>query len=1032
MLNAVITWSLRHRLIVGLGWLAIIIAGGFAFRRLPIDAFPDTTPVMVQVNTVAPSLSPLEAERQITARVEQAISGLPGLEEVRSISKFGLSQVTVRFADGIDIYLARQVVKERIDAVTLPRGVERPTLGPVATGLGEIFHYVVSGKGKSAAELRTVQDWIIRPQLASVPGVAEVNSWGGDELQFQVVIDPATLQARGLALADIVRALERNNGNVGGGAIDEAGESSLVQGIGVITKKSEIEEVVVTAVGGIPVRIRDVAKVVEGREIRRGAVTADGQGEVVLGLGFLLMGENSHAVTRRLAARLEEIAKTLPSGVEVEPVYERTTLVDRVLETVRKNLLEGAVLVIAVLFVFLGNLRAGLIVASAIPISMLFAFDLMTRFGIAGSLMSLGAIDFGLVVDSSVIMVENAVTRLGENEGRRSKLDVVRDAALEVRRPTMFGELIIMIVYLPILALEGIEGKMFRPMALTVIFALLGSMVMSLTLVPVLASLVLPNKLAHRDNVVVRALKRVYRPALEGVLRSQWIVIGVALLLLGNGAFLATRLGSELVPRLREGALVINTVRLASVSLDESVRYGLRVERLLLEKFPDEIERVWTRTGSAEVATDPMGVELSDVFVTLTARDRWKRASTQDELVAEMQRALEVMPGMRALMTQPIEMRVNEMISGVRSDLGIKLFGDDFDVLRTKAAEIERVLKAIPGAADVVTEQVSGLPVLQITVDSDATSRHGIAKDDVLDVVRALGTYEVGELQDGDRRFPITVRLADEYRDDAAAIGRILVTASSGDRIPLARLATIKTVEGPSTVQREWGKRRIVVQANVRDRDLGSFVAEVRRALDAQVSLPPGYYLRFGGQFEHLEAARARLLVVVPIALALIFALLYFTYGRILDAARVFAGVPFAAVGGVVALWLRDLPFSVSAGVGFVALSGVAVLGDMVLVSTFRALLAEGRSVGEAVRQAAERRLRPVLMTALVASLGFVPMALNTGLGAEVQRPLATVVIGGVISSTLLTLFVLPVLYAWLGKARSAALPLAAKLEAPE
>ncbi len=1030
MLNALITWSLRHRLVVVLAWCGIALAGLLAFRRLPIDAFPDTTPVMVQVNTVATSLSPLEVERQITARVEQAISGVPGLEEVRSISKFGLSQVTVVFEDGIDIYLARQVVKERIDSVELPRGVERPTLGPVATGLGEVFHYIVTGEGKSATELRTVQDWIIRPQLASVPGVAEVNSWGGDELQFQVVIDPATLQGRGLSLSDVVGALERNNANVGGGAIEQAGESTLVQGVGVITSMREIEDVVVTAKAGVPIRIRDVARVVEGREIRRGAVTADGKAEVVLGLGFMLMGENSHAVTERLAARLKEVRKSLPSGVTVEPVYERTTLVDRVLATVRTNLLEGAVLVVAVLFIFLGNVRGGLIVASAIPLSMLFAFELMTRAGIAGSLMSLGAIDFGLVVDSSVIVVENAVTRLGENAGKRPHDEVIRDAALEVRRPTMFGELIIMIVYLPILALEGIEGKLFRPMALTVIFALLGSMVMSMTLVPVLATLVLPKQLRHRDNIVVRSLKRAYRPALEAALRARWIVVGVAVILLANAAFLATQLGSEFVPRLREGTLVVNTVRLASISVDESVRYGLQIERALLEKFPDEIERIWTRTGSAEIATDPMGLELSDVFITLTPTDRWKRGDTQDELVAEIQRELAVMPGMRALMTQPIEMRVNEMIAGVRSDLGVKLFGDDFEVLRQKATEIEQVLKGIPGAADVVTEQVTGLPVLQIQVDSNATSRHGIAKDEVLDVVRALGTYEVGELQDGDRRFPITVRIADAYRTDPQAVGRILVTAANGDRIPLSRLATIKTVEGPSTVQREFGKRRIVVQANVRGRDIGSYVADARRLLDAHVSLPAGYYLRFGGQFEQLEAAKTRLMIVVPIALALIFILLYFTYGRVLDAVRVFTGVPFAAIGGVVALWLRDIPFSVSAGVGFVALSGVAVLGDMVLVSTFRALLAEGMAVDQAVRQAAERRLRPVLMTALVASLGFVPMALNTGIGAEVQRPLATVVIGGIISSTLLTLFVLPVMYAWFGQ-RTTKLPAALTLESP-
>jgi heavy metal efflux system protein len=1019
MLGAVITWALRHRLVVILAWLGVIIAGLFAFQRLPIDAFPDTTPVMVQVNTVAPALAPLEIERQLTARVEQAISGLPGLEEVRSLSKFGLSQVTVTFEDGTDIYLARQVVKERLDEVTLPAGVERPKLGPVATGLGEVFHYLVTGEGKSAAELRTVQDWMIRPQLAAVRGVAEVNSWGGDELQYQVVIDPAKLQSRDLALADIVEALEQNNQNAGGGTLDQAGESSLVQGLGVITTKAELEQVVVTAKGGVPVRIADVAEVVEGREIRRGAVTADGKREVVLGLGFLLMGENSHEVTARLAARLDEIRKTLPAGVVAETVYQRTTLVEQVLETVRKNLLEGAVLVVAVLFVFLGNLRAGLIVASAIPISMLFAFDLMTRAGIAGSLMSLGAIDFGLVVDSSVIMVENAVTRMGENEGRRPPIDVIRDAALEVRQPTMFGELIIMIVYLPILALEGMEGKLFRPMALTVIFALLGSMLMSLTLVPVLASLLLRSgKRAgeHRDSLVMRGLKRGYRRALEAALGARWLVVGLAVLLAGNAIFLATQLGSELIPRLREGTIVINTVRLASVSLDESVRYGLSLERLLLDKFPDEIERVWTRTGSAEIATDPMGVELSDVFVALTPREQWKRGETQDELVAAMQEELEGMPGMRALMTQPIEMRINEMVAGVRSELGVKLFGDDFEVLRAKAAEIEAVVKTVDGNADVVTEQVTGLPVLQIQVNAEAIARHGIAKRDVLDVVRALGSYQVGELQDGERRFPITVKIADVYRGDAEAVARILVTAGNGDRIPLARLATITTVEGPSTVQRESGKRRIVIQANVRGRDLGSFVAEVRAKIGRQVSLPPGYYVRYGGQFEHLEQAKLRLMVVVPLALALIFLLLYFTYERVLDAVRVFTGVPFAAIGGVFALWLRDLPFSVSAAVGFVALSGVAVLADMVLVSTFRALLAQGLPVGQAVRQAAERRLRPVLMTALVASLGFLPMALNTGLGAEVQRPLATVVIGGLFSSTLLTLFALPVMYEWLGR----------------
>jgi cobalt-zinc-cadmium resistance protein CzcA len=1014
MLSAIITFCLRHRLLVILVWGGVALAGILAFRRLPLDAFPDTTPVMVQVNTVAPALAPLEIERQITAPVEQAISGLPGLESVRSLSRFGLSQVTVTFEDGTDLYLARQVVSERLAGVALPAGVERPRLGPVATGLGEVFHYLVRGAGRSLAELRTLQDWTIRPQLASVRGVAEINSWGGDERQLHVVVDPVELAKHDLTLAALAEAIERNNANVGAGTLERAGEASLIQGVGIVTRKEDIEDIVLFAEAGVPVRIRDVASVVDGRELRRGAVTAGGQGEVVLGLGFMLVGENSHQVTERLAARLTEVKKTLPRGVEVTPVYQRTDLVDAVLRTVRENLLEGAILVVAVLFAFLGSLRAGLIVASAIPLSMLFAFDLMTRAGIAGSLMSLGAIDFGLIVDSSVIVVENAVTRLGRARPDEPTVDVVREAAIEVRRPTLFGELVIMIVYLPILTLEGIEGKLFRPMAWTVIFALLGSMALSLTLMPVLASLGLSRR-ARRENLLVRLLKRGYRRALEPALRAPRLVLGAAVVLLAGGALLATRLGSEFVPRLREGAIVINTVRLASISLDESVRYGTRIERVLLEAFPDEIAAIWTRTGSAELATDPMGVEVSDVFLTLTPRERWKRAATQDELVALMEAALAPLPGMRMVFTQPIEMRLNEMIAGIRSDVGVKLFGDDLDVLRDKAAEIQTVLRDVPGATDLYTEQVTGQPILSIRVDADAVARHGVAKRDVLDAIAALGGVTVGELQDGERRFPIALRIAEPYRRDEESVGRVLVTAAGGERIPLARLARIETVEGPATVNREWAKRRIVVQANVRGRDVGSFVADARRALE-DVALPAGYYLRFGGQFEHLEQARGRLLVVVPLALALIFALLHVTYGRTVDALRVFTGVPFAALGGVIALWLRDIPFSISAGVGFIALSGVAVLADMVLVSTIRQLLDGGVPLAEAVRQAAERRLRPVLMTALVASLGFVPMAVNTGIGAEVQRPLATVVIGGVVSSTLLTLFVLPVLYSLIGR----------------
>ena len=1010
MLDAIITWSLRHRVVVIAVWLGIAAMGVAALARLPLDAFPDTTPVQVQVNTVAPALSPLEIERQVTAPVEQAIGGLPDLVEVRSISKFGLSQVTATFEDGTDIWLARQVVSERLGAVELPAAIDPPTLGPVSTGLGEVFHYLVTGQA-SLAELRTAQDWIVRPQLRSVPGVAEVNSWGGDERQVQVLVDPVRLQGYGLSLAQLVEVLERGNASVGGGSIDEAGESSLVQGVGLVTTPADLEATVIAAHDGVPVLVGDVARVVEGREIRRGAVTAGGRGEVVLGLGFMLMGENSHDVTHGLRARLEEVRTTLPRGVEVTPVYERTTLVDRVLRTVRTNLLEGALLVVAVLFLFLGNLRAGLIVASAIPLSLLFAFDLMTRVGIAGSLMSLGAIDFGLVVDSSVIVVENTVRRLGLEGGQRTVIDIVRDAALEVRRPTLFGELIIIIVYLPILTLQGVEGKLFRPMALTVVFALAGSLLLSLTLTPVLSSLALGGRRPVRELPIMRSLTRLYRPLLAWALRRPRAVVAGAAVLVAVGALLATRLGSEFVPRLNEETIVINTVRLAGVSVDESVRYGTRLERALLAAFPREIERVWTRTGSAEVATDPMGLELSDIFVALTPRSRWQKARTQGELVERMEQALTGLPGMRMIFTQPIEMRVNEMIAGVRTDLGVKLFADDLDVLREKASEIEAVLRTIPGAADVTTEQLTGQPVVQVDVDRQAAARHGIAAREILAVVEALGGTEVGELREGDRRFPITVRLEDRYRTSAEALGDVLVTTAAGERLPLSTLARIGTAQGPSTVTREWGKRRLVVGANVRGRDVGSFVADARREIARRVPLPPGTWVRYGGQFEHLQRARSRLFLVVPLALASIFVLLYLTYGRIADAVRVFTGVPFAAVGGIAALWLRDLPFSISAGVGFVALSGVAVLGDMVLVSRIRQLRAEGLDWRAAIETAAVQRLRPVLMTGLVASLGFVPMALNTGIGAEVQRPLATVVIGGVLSSTMLTLVVLPVLY---------------------
>lgn len=1022
MLTRILDWSLGHRLVVVLGWLVIAALGVASALRLPLDAFPDTTPVQVQVNAVAPSLGPLEIERQLTMPLERSIAGLPNLEEVRSVSRFGFSQVTVTFADDTDTYFARQLVAERILGVELPPGIERPKLGPVASGLGEVFHYLVTGDGVSLAKLREVQDWIIEPQLRTMPGVAEVNSWGGDERQVHVVVDPLQLHRFDLSLSELAEAIQENNANVGGGTIDRAGESSLIQGVGIARSAEDVAEMVVVSRDGVPVRVRDVARVTPGREIRRGAVTAGGRGEAVLGLGFMLMGENSRDVTHRLNLQLEEVKKSLPSGVRAEAVYERTTLVDRVLRTVSINLFEGALLVIAVLLAFLGNLRAGLIVAAAIPLSMLFASSLMLRAGIAGSLMSLGAIDFGLVVDSSVIQVENVIRRSSDDaQAGRSWLEVVRDAVIEVRAPTMFGELIIAIVYLPILTLEGVEGKLFRPMAWTVIFALAGSMLLSLTLLPVLASFGLSRRSGHRETRLVRWLSARYRALVTGALARPALVIGVALVLLGNAAFLATRLGSEFVPRLWEGSIVINKVQLAGVSVDEAVRSNTQLERGLLEKFPDEVARVWTRTGTAEVTTDPMGVELSDTFVMLRPPEKWKRARTQEELVLRMSEDFASFPGVKLIYAQPIELRINEMAAGIRADVGVRLFGDDLDLLKTKAREIEAVMGRIPGAADVLSEQLVGQPVVRVEVDRNAVARHGIPVREVLSTVQSLGTLPVGLVYEGERRFPIALRIDEVYRSDEAALRRMLVAAANGDRVPLGNLAKIDAEEGPASIQREWGKRRVVVQANVRGRDLGSFVEEARAAVDREVELPPGYFVRFGGQFEHLERARTRLLVVVPLALALIFTLLLFTYRRWQDAARVFVGVPFAAVGGIVALWLRDLPFTISAGVGFVVLSGVSVLGDMVLVSTIRERLSRGIAMRSAIEEAAVMRLRPVLMTALVAALGFLPMALNTGFGAEVQRPLATVVIGGLCTSTLLTLLVLPVLYGLTGAKQAGA-----------
>ncbi len=1020
MISAIISWSLNHRFLVIVLTVVLAAVSVRTLFRLPIDAFPDTTPVQVQINTTAPALSPMEIEQQITFPVERAIAGLPGLEGVRSISKFGLSQVTVTFEEDVDIYFARQLIMERLQTVEIPDGTPNPEMGPVATGLGEIYHYVVTSESHTLMELTTLHEWVIKPRLQSVPGVAEVNTWGGKRKQFHVLADPVRLVKYDMTLDDVLRALEKNNLVVGGGYIAQAGEMNLVQGIGLTTDLREIGNIFITAEDGVPIRVRDVAEVREGHEIRRGAVTANGRGEVVLGLAFMLMGENSHEVTSRLRERMAEIRETLPEGVEVKPLYERTDLVDKVLHTVEENLLVGALLVIAVLFVLLGNLRAGLIVAAAIPLSMLFAVNGMVKFGIAGSLMSLGAIDFGLIVDSSVISVENCVRRLAHHEGRRSVIDTVREAATEVRKPTMYGELIIAIVFLPVLTLEGVEGRLFRPMALTLLFALAGSLVLSLTLMPVLASLVLRNRTEAKENRIARATKSIYGPVVRYAIRRRRRVLAGALLLLACGAVLATRIGSEFLPRLSEGGIVINTVRLSGISLEESVRYGGRIEKIILEKHPDEVRDVWVRTGTAEVATDPMGIELSDVFITLAPRGEWTRAGSQEALVELMSLELSGLPGMRLIFTQPIEMRVNEMIAGIRTDVGIKIFGDDLDILREKAAEVGAVIGGIRGAADVYVEQITGQPVIEIQVDQDAVGRHGVAAQHVLEVVEAIGGVTVGEIREGQRRFDLAVRLPERYRSDPDAVRRILIPTAAGGRIPLEQLARIRQVEGPSTITREWQRRRIVVQCNVRGRDVGGFVGEARKRLDREVELPAGYYMAFAGQFEHMERARHRLMIVVPLALLLILFLLYTSTGSLRDALLIFTGAPFATLGGLLSLWIRGMPFTVSAGVGFVAVSGVAMLAGLVLVSTMQRMIADGLPIERAIEESALLRLRPVLMTTLVASLGFLPMALNTGVGAEVQRPLATVVIGGVLSANALTLILMPAIYRMFGKERDA------------
>lgn len=1014
MLERIINWSLNNRILVLIGLAGVIGIGFTSLQKLNIDAFPDTTPVQVQINTAAPALVPEEVERQITFPVEMAMSGMPGLEQLRSISQFGLSQIVATFRDGTDIYFARQLINERLGTVEIPAGVPRPEMGPVSTGLGEVFHYIVTPSGDKPLdlmELRTLQDWQIKPVLRPVPGTAEINSWGGLKKQYQVRIFPEKLFKYELSFQQVIEAVQKNNLNVGGGNINRGGDMLLVHGIGRTTNVKQIEEIVVTAKQGVPVFIRDVAEVTIGHEIRRGAITANGKGEVVLGLGFMLMGENSYGVTSRQAEQFKKVQAMLPPGAKGEVVYDRTDLVDQVINTVKANLIDGALLVVAILFIFLGTLRAGLIVAAAIPLSMLCAFFGMQQVGIAGSLLSLGALDFGLVVDGSVVIIENVVRRLAHNDGSQDRKSVIRSACAEVAKPSVFGVFIIMIVYLPILSLEGVEGKLFRPMALTVVFALAGALVLSLTVVPVFAGMFLPSKMSEKDPLLVRVFQKLYRPLLGLAMRNPYPILAATAGLLIGAVLVASQLGSEFVPRLAEGSIVIGVIRPPGTSLEQSVDLNTRMEKVLLEKFPDEVSHVWSRQGAPEVVTDPGTIESTDIFISLKERSHWKQAANQSELVELMHKEMKSFIGQTIWFTQPIEMRINEMLSGARADVAVKLYGNDFQELTRLGREIESILRSIPGSADLTTEQILGQPVLQVKLEQEQLARYGIPAQTVLDMVESIGGKQVGEVLEDQLRFPLTIRLPDQYRQSPESLDKILIASPSGEQIPLSRLADFRHVSGARTISREWSKRRITIQCNVRGRDMGGFVMEAQKKIAAGVPLPSGYELDWGGQFENLQRASRRLQIVVPLSLALIFILLYFTFNNFFDSALVFTSVPFACIGGILALWIREMPFSISAAVGFIALSGISVLNSLVLVEFIRHLRDAGRPYRAAIEEAGLTRLRPVMMTALVASLGFVPMAISTGMGAEVQRPLASVVIGGVLSSTLMTLLVLPSLY---------------------
>jgi cobalt-zinc-cadmium resistance protein CzcA len=1050
MLERILSFSLRHRWVVLIATLGMAGLGVSSFQRLPIDAVPDITNVQVQINTEAAGYSPLEAEQRVTYVVETAMAGLPRLDYTRSLSRYGLSQVTIVFQDGTDIYFARQLVSERLQAVKdkLPPGVE-PTLGPIATGLGEIFMFTVEPKeGANSVDgqpitptlLRTIQDWVVKPQLRSVPGVIEVNTIGGYVRQIHVTPSPDRLIAFGLSFRQLMEALARNNANVGAGYIERNGEQYLIRAPGQVGSLDDVGKIVVGHAGGVPIHVADVADVIEGKELRTGAATENGR-EVVLATVFMLMGENSRTVSKRVAAKLEEVNRTLPDGIVAKTVYDRTALVERTIATVQRNLVEGAILVIIVLFLLLGNVRAALLTAFVIPLSMLFTFTGMVAAGISGNLMSLGALDFGLIVDGTVIIVENCIRRFAEEQSRlgrvlgtKERLTLSFEATAEVVRPSVFGVCIILIVYLPILTLSGVEGKMFHPMAYTVILALLGALLLSVTFVPAATALLLGGHISEHENWFMAGAKRVYRPILERALASPAPIVAGAVVLVVLSGILAGRMGREFIPSLDEGDVALHSLRIPGTSLTQAIQMQHTLERRLM-KFP-EVATAFSKMGTAEIATDPMPPSVADGFVILKPRSEWPDPrKPKAALVDELERAASAVPGNNYEFTQPIEMRFNELISGVRSEVAVKVFGDDMDVLVKTAEQIGEALDRVPGAADVKVEPVTGLPLLSIQIDRSALARYGLSVADVQEVIQvAIAGKAATEIFEGDRRFEVLVRLPEALRNDLDALQRIpvplpgfesvLETAAlrgygrtsvppagrGASFIPLSAVARFELAPGPNQISREDGKRRVVVTANVRGRDLGSFVEGAQQTILENVKIPPGYWIAWGGQFEQLLSAGRTLRVVVPVSLLLIVGLLFASFGSIREALIVFSGVPLALTGGVGALLLRDIPLSISAGVGFIALSGVAVLNGLVMVSFIDRLQKDGAPLDDAIRTGALTRLRPVLMTALVASLGFVPMALATGAGAEVQRPLATVVIGGIVSSTLLTLLVLPVL----------------------